>query len=88
MDQRLLRSGFDRLDEGEKRGLMEDVAARTSMAFQRLETFFHWGWGVTTGVFEKDGAQFVFVPGDTVTIGWERFAEAWMRTPRLTSGRT
>lgn len=75
MDQRLLRSGFDRLDEGEKRGLMEDVAARTSMAFQRLETFFHWGWGVTTGVFEKDGAQFVFVPGDTVTIGWERFAE-------------
>lgn len=75
MDQRLLRPRFDQLDEGEKRGLMEDVAARTGMAFQRLETFSHWGWGVTTGVFEKDGAQFVFVPGDTVTIGWERFAE-------------
>ena len=59
MDQRLLRPGFDRLDEGEKRGLMEDVAARTGMAFQRLETFSHWGWGVTTGVFEKIGRAHV-----------------------------
>ena len=28
----------------------------------------------TTGVFKKDGREFVFVPGDTVTLGWERFA--------------
>lgn len=75
MDQRFLRPGFDRLDREEKRVLMEDIAARTGFAFRRLETFSHWGWGITTGVFERDGAEFTFVPGDTVTIGWDRFAE-------------
>ena len=28
-----------------------------------------------TGIFEKDGREFVLVPGDTVTLGWEQFAE-------------
>ena len=28
----------------------------------------------TTGIFKKDGREFVFVPGDTVTLGWEQFA--------------
>ena len=32
------------------------------------------GQSCTTGLFEKDGREFVFVPGDTVTLGWERFA--------------
>lgn len=75
MDQRLLRPAFDRLRAEEKRSLMETVAARTGFALKRLETFSHWGWGVTTGVFGRDGAEFVFVPGAAVTIGWERFAE-------------
>ena len=24
---------------------------------------------------DRDGREFVFVPGDTVTLGWEQFAE-------------
>ena len=28
-----------------------------------------------TAVYELDGAEFVFVPGDTVTLGWESFAD-------------
>lgn len=75
MDRRLLRPEFDRLEEGKKRGLMEDIAARYGLAFRGLETFAHWGWGLTTGLFQRDGAQFAFVPGDTVTIGWDRFVQ-------------
>ena len=44
------------------------------MAFLGLHTFERWGQSCTTGVFKKDGREFVFVPGDTVTLGWERFA--------------
>lgn len=44
------------------------------MAFRELYVFSKWGQGLTTGVFEKDGREFVFVPGDTVTLGWKAFA--------------
>ncbi len=53
---------------------MESLAARYTMTFLGLHTFDHWGQSCTTGIFEKDGREFVFVPGDTVTLGWEQFA--------------
>ena len=54
--------------------LMESLAARYNMTFLGLHTFDRWGQNCTTGIFEKDGREFVFVPGDTVTLGWEQFA--------------
>ena len=54
---------------------MESLAARYTMTFLGLHTFDHWGQSCTTGIFKKDGREFVFVPGDTVTLGWEQFAE-------------
>ncbi len=53
---------------------MESLAARYTMTFLDLHTFDRWGQSSTTGIFEKDGRKFVFVPGDTVTLGWEQFA--------------
>ena len=53
---------------------MERLAARYDMTFHGLHTFDRWGQNCTTGIFEKDSREFVFVPGDTVTLGWERFA--------------
>ena len=53
---------------------MENLAVRYDMAFLGLHTFDRWGQSCTTGIFKKDGREFVFVPGDTVTLGWERFA--------------
>ena len=41
---------------------------------RQLHTFDRWGQNCTTGIFKKDGREFVFVPGDTVTLGWEQFA--------------
>ena len=34
--------------------------------------FFEWE---ETGLFEKGGREFVFVPGDTVILGWESFVQ-------------
>ncbi len=73
-DGALLRPRFSRLSHEEKQTLMERLAKRYGLAFLRLETFDRWGQRCTTGVFEKDGREFVFVPGDTVTLGWDRFA--------------
>ena len=74
MNEKLFRPAFNRIETTEKQALMESLAARYDMTFLGLHTFDRWGQSSTTGIFEKDGREFVFVPGDTVTLGWERFA--------------
>ena len=74
MNEKRFRPQFNQMDTTEKRVLMENLAARYAMTFLGLHTFDRWGQSCTTGIFEKDGREFVFVPGDTVTLGWERFA--------------
>ena len=74
MNERLFRTQFDQMETTEKQALMERLAARYAMTFLDLHTFDRWGQSSTTGIFEKDGREFVFVPGDTVTLGWEQFA--------------
>ena len=74
MNERLFRTQFNQMETTEKQALMESLAARYTMTFLGLHTFDRWGQSCTTGVFEKDGREFVFVPGDTVTLGWEQFA--------------
>ena len=74
MNEKRFRPQFNQMDTTEKRVLMENLAGRYAMTFLGLHTFERWGQSCTTGIFEKDGREFVFVPGDTVTLGWERFA--------------
>ena len=75
MNEKLSRHQFNQMDTTEKQTLMESLAARYDMTFLGLHTFDRWGQSCTTGIFKKDGREFVFVPGDTVTLGWEQFAE-------------
>ena len=74
MNKNLFHPQFDRLETTEKQALVESLAARYDMTFLGLHTFDRWGQSSTTSIFEKDGREYVFVPGDTVTLGWERFA--------------
>ena len=74
MNEKLFRPQFNQMDTTEKQTLMESLAARYDMTFLGLHTFDRWGQSCTTGIFKKDGREFVFVPGDTVTLGWEQFA--------------
>ena len=91
MNENLYRPQFNKMDPTEKQALMENLAVRYDMAFLGLHTFERWGQSCTTGVFEKDGREFVFVPGDTVTLGWGRELEelCWepvqLDDPRLTA---
>ena len=74
MNERLFRTQFNQMENTEKQALMESLAARYDMVFLGLHTFDRWGQSCTTGLFKKDSRAFVFVPGDTVTLGWEQFA--------------
>ena len=74
MNEKLSRPQFNQMDTTEKQALMESLAVRYTMTFLGLHTFDHWGQSCTTGIFKKDGREFAFVPGDTVTLGWEQFA--------------
>ena len=74
MNEKLSRPQFNQMETTEKQALMESLAARYDMTFLGLHTFDRWGQSCTTGIFKKDGREFVFVPGDTVILGWEQFA--------------
>ena len=70
----LLRPWFSQLSPEKRQALMEQIAGQYHLDFVRMERFDRWGQSCTTGIFRKDGREFVFVPGDTVTLGWGRFA--------------
>ncbi len=75
MDERLLRPQFAKLPDAEKQIIMQQLAEKYEMEFKQLAVFDRWGQTNTTGIFSKNEAEFVFVPGDTVTLGWEKFVE-------------
>ena len=75
MNENLFRPQFDRLKLSDKLRLMQTLATRYHLTFKDLYAFSRWGQSCTTGVFEKAGREFVFVPGDTVTLGWEGFVQ-------------
>lgn len=74
MNEILLRPQFNKLKMTEKLTLMQSLADCYNMTFQSLYVFTRWGQSCTTGIFEKAGREFAFVPGDTVTLGWNQFA--------------
>ena len=72
MNEKLFRPQFDKLKLSDKLWLMQMLATRYHLTFKELCAFSRWGQSCTTGVFEKDSREFVFVPGDTVILGWEK----------------
>ena len=76
MDERLIGTRFDALDQKEKGALMKEIAKRFGMSYKGLLHFSgRRRKEITTGIFEKERAQFIFIPGDTVTMGWAGFSE-------------
>ena len=74
MNKNVFRPQFDALKLTDKLRLMQALADRYLLTFKDLYAFSRWGQSCVTGLFEKGGREFVFVPGDTVTLGWESFA--------------
>ncbi|WP_245880236.1 hypothetical protein [Superficieibacter electus] len=66
------RARYDALSTQDKETLLKATLWHlTDFHFVRMQHFSAFGQESETGVFRyKDGREFVFVPGDTVTLGW------------------
>ena len=83
MNENLFRPQFDTLKLSDKLWLMQTLATRYNLTFKELYAFSRWRQSCTTGLFEKGGREFVFVPGDTVILGCPRNGQG---QPRGTGG--
>lgn len=67
------RGTFNGLSSEEKRDITREIATITGARWKGMARFERWGYGIETALYELKGASFVFVPGDTVTLGWDGF---------------
>ena len=71
--QILRRRIFNGLSSEEKRDITREIATMTGAKWKGMARFERWGREVETALYDLKGASFVFVPGDTVTLGWDGF---------------
>ena len=67
----LYRKEYDLLTLERRREILERIGSEHQMSIVGFRRFERWGVYTFTAVFERDGSEFVFVPGDEVTLGWK-----------------
>jgi hypothetical protein len=79
------RPQYNALPAGERQSLLQQIAAAQSgFSLREMKRFAAFGAATDTAVFRyKDGCDFVFVPGDTVTLGWDGAASTMNEQTRL-----
>lgn len=67
------RSEWKSTSKFEKERMMRELEERLpeGFTFQRIERFERYGQSLETGVFTYNGSEFVWIPGDRVTLGWD-----------------
>ncbi|KGP81286.1 MULTISPECIES: hypothetical protein [unclassified Paenibacillus] len=73
----LNREAWKGLSAQEKEELLRGLVSHfpVGMQYKGLETFERYDQGIETGVFSYDEQKFVFVPGDRVILGWNRWQD-------------
>ena len=62
---------YSKLPEEKKKEILKNLAKKYNMEILRFETFSKYSKSTFTAVFKYKESEFVFVPGDTVTLGYE-----------------
>lgn len=75
MNNILMRGTYEHLSRAEKQRIFTGIGEKYHMNLKELKTFSRWGQCTDSAIFEYEGSEFVFVPGDMVTLGWNNFAE-------------
>jgi hypothetical protein len=70
----LLRPNFQNLPSAERQAILRGLALPPGFEWSRFERFERFGAATDTAVYTFEGSEFVFAPGDTVTLGWDSFA--------------
>ena len=69
--ENLYNEAYSLLPMEEKKEILENLAKKYNMELLRFETFSKYSKSTFTTVFKYKESEFVFVPGDTVTLGYE-----------------
>ena len=69
--EKLYNEAYSLLPLEEKKEILENLAKKYNMELLRFETFSKYSKSTFTAVFKYKESEFVFVPGDTVTLGYE-----------------
>lgn len=64
---------YSLLSQPERETLLAEIATETKAASFQYATFNRFGRGISTAIFDIEGSEFVFVPGATITLGWDGF---------------
>ncbi|WP_046216305.1 v-SNARE N-terminal domain-containing protein [Paenibacillus wulumuqiensis] len=67
-----MRSVWQGMSEQEQQAALYGLLPKLpeGFIFKQLQRFERYGEALLTGIFDYHGKEFVFVPGDTVTLGW------------------
>lgn len=71
MNNKLLRPEWQQLSKEERRDLLKLLGKRYGMELKRYAHFSRYGQETDTAVYLYQNSEFVFVPGDTVTLGYD-----------------
>ena len=69
--ENLYNEAYSLLPMEDKKEILENLAKKYNMELLRFETFSKYSKSTFTAVFKYKESEFVFVPGDTVTLGYE-----------------
>jgi hypothetical protein len=73
-DPRLFRPAYSALPQAEREQLLRDICtSQPEFQLLRFAHFERWGQATDTAVYSRHSIEYVFVPGDTVTLGWDSF---------------
>lgn len=71
----LHRTTYTNLSASEKESLLNDIANKhEGFTIKSFIEFEKYGQSTYTAIYEYEGCEFVFVPGDRVTLGWDDFS--------------
>jgi len=71
MNEKFLRPEWQRLEGTERRALLKQLGERYGMELKEYAHFSRYGQETDTAVYLYQNSEFVFVPGDTVTLGYD-----------------
>lgn len=67
------RAAYNELPQEGKRELAQKIALHTGAVWKGMAAFSCWDQMLRTALFDLDGGRFLFVPGGSVTLGWDGF---------------
>lgn len=75
-EKSLYRKEYDKFSVNQRELLLKQITVKYPFfSFVDFEHYQKYGIDLQTAIYNYKGREFVFVPGDEVTLGWESFAE-------------